>query len=179
MLLLTTWSEVIDAALPAWFDGLKLAAREVGGRQIQNRGTIGGNLVNASPAADGVPPLLSLGAEVELASRRGQRRLAIDEFILGPRRTALADDEILTAVLVPKPSRQAVSGFAKLGSRRYLVISLVMAAALIEHDEGRIVAARISIGACSTVAIRLNALEAALAGPPKSYKIGEMEKRNE
>ena len=64
----TTWREVMEAPLPPAFDGLKAAAREVGGVQIQNAGTVAGNLCNASPAADGVPPLLALGAQVELAS---------------------------------------------------------------------------------------------------------------
>src|SRR5215813_11955281 len=69
----TTWRDVIAAERPALFDGLKLAAREVGGAQIQNTGTVAGNLCNASPAADGIPPLLSLDATVELSSRSGIR----------------------------------------------------------------------------------------------------------
>ena len=73
---LTSWTAIAEASLPAQFYCLQAAAREVGGRQIQNRGTIGGNLCNASPAADGVPALLALGAEIELASRSGKRRLA-------------------------------------------------------------------------------------------------------
>src|SRR4249920_3004504 len=89
----TTWSELIETALPPLFDGLKQAAREVGGRQIQNAGTLAGNLCNASPAADGVPPLLALGAEVELAGRAGTRRLPLASFITGNRRTALRPGE--------------------------------------------------------------------------------------
>ena len=100
----TTWSEIIAAPLPRAFDALKAAAREVGSVQIQNRGTIAGNLCNASPAADGVPPLLALDAEVELVSSCGTRRLALADFILGNRRTALAPDEILSAILVPEPA---------------------------------------------------------------------------
>ena len=72
----TTWSEIARADLPPAFDALKAAAREVGAVQIQNRGTVAGNLCNASPAADGVPPLLALDAQVELVSRRGRRRIA-------------------------------------------------------------------------------------------------------
>src|SRR5690348_18284665 len=71
----TTWSDLIAAALPEWFDGAKSAAREVGGVQIQNAGTIAGNLCNASPAADGIPVFLTLDASVELASRDGRRVL--------------------------------------------------------------------------------------------------------
>src|SRR5262249_60124834 len=80
---LTTWTEVIRTPLPRCFDALKSAAREVGSVQIQNRGTVAGNLCNASPAADGVPPLLALDAEVELASSRGSRRLPLSEFLVG------------------------------------------------------------------------------------------------
>src|ERR1700730_10046852 len=86
----TTWSELLETDLPPLFDGLKQAAREVGGRQIQNAGTLAGNLCNASPAADGVPPLLALDAEVELAGRAGTRPLPASAFITRNRRTALA-----------------------------------------------------------------------------------------
>lgn len=164
---LTTWTEVIEAELPPLFDGLKLAAREVGGVQIQNRGTVGGNLCNASPAADGIPPLLSLDAEVELASRNGARRLNLAEFVQGNRRTARRADEILTAVHLPRPAHPAKGDFLKLGARKYLVISIVMAAGVLERSADRTVAAaRIAVGACSAAAQRLTGLEAALVGHP-------------
>src|SRR5271157_684736 len=126
-----TWSELVAADLPPAFDGLKAAAREIGSVQIQNRGTLAGNLCNASPAADGVPPLLALDAAVELASSNGTRRLDLAEFILGNRRTALRPGEILSAVLVSDAWNDARSAFLKLGARRYLVISIVMVAATI------------------------------------------------
>ena len=119
-----TWTDLVRAELPPAFDALKVAAREIGGLQIQNRGTIAGNLCNASPAADGVPPLLILEAEVEIASMRGLRRLPLSQFILGNRRTALASDEILTAIVAPAPSETMRSAFLKLGARRYLVYLL-------------------------------------------------------
>src|SRR5690606_23410725 len=99
-----TWTDVLAARLPPAFDALKLGAREVGSIQIQNVGTVAGNLCNASPAADGVPPLLALDAEVELRSHSGTRLLPLREFILGNRRTALAPAEMVTAVRVPKRS---------------------------------------------------------------------------
>lgn len=160
----TTWSALIETPLPPLFDGLKQAAREVGGRQIQNAGTLAGNLCNASPAADGVPPLLALGAEVELAGRAGARRLSLAAFITGNRRTVLAPGELLVAIHVPKPAQEARSAFLKLGARRYLVISIAMAAATLEIEAGRVAAARVAVGACSAVAQRLPALEQALAG---------------
>ena len=160
----TTWSEIIEAKLPPLFDGLKLAAREVGGVQIQNTGSVAGNLCNASPAADGVPALLALDATVELGSTKGVRQLPLNEFILGPRRTALRPGELVTAVLVPKPDTAAASHFLKLGARKYLVISIVMASAVIEHRSGKVVNARVAVGSCSPVALRLPALEAQLKG---------------
>jgi CO/xanthine dehydrogenase FAD-binding subunit len=162
---LTTWTDLAEAPLPAWFDAVKLAAREVGGVQIQNAGTVAGNLCNASPAADGIPPLLALGAEVELQSVAGARRLPLGEFVLGNRRTACRPDELVTAVLVPKWGDRARSTFLKLGARRYLVISIVMVAAVAELDvDGTIARAAIAVGACSAAAQRLALLERALAG---------------
>lgn len=159
----TTWSELMEAELPPLFDGLKQAAREVGGRQIQNAGTLAGNICNASPAADGVPPLLALDAEVEIAGAT-TRRLPLRQFIAGVRRTALAPGELVVALHVPRPRHDAESAFLKLGARRYLVISIAMAAATLEFEDGCIATARIAVGACSPVAERLPALEQALIG---------------
>src|SRR5947209_9550251 len=117
----TTWTKVLQTPLPQCFDALKSAAREIGCVQIQNRGTVAGNLCNASPAADGIPPLLALDAEVELASAAGKRRLRLDEFITGNRKTLRRSDEILAAVLVPRGIENASSTFLKLGARKYLV----------------------------------------------------------
>ncbi|MFI5022484.1 MAG: FAD binding domain-containing protein [Alphaproteobacteria bacterium] len=172
---LTSWSELIATALPPAFDGLKEAAREVGGVQIQNAGTLCGNVCNASPAADGVPPLLVLDAVVELASLGGARRVALADFVVGNRKTILRPDELVTALLVPEPSPLARSRFLKLGARSYLVISIVMAAALIEAGEdGRVASARVAVGACSAVARRLEALEGALVGRPLDARLGEV-----
>lgn len=161
---LTTWTELAEAALPPLFDGYRRAAREVGGRQVQNAGTLGGNLCNASPAADGTPNLLALDARVELTSAAGRRELAIPDFVLGNRRTARLPDEIVTALIVPKPATEARTAFAKLGARRYLVISIVMVAARLEVEGDRIAKAGIAVGACSAVPQRLPALEARLVG---------------
>ena len=161
----TTWTDLIEAELPACFDGLKLAAREVGGMQIQNMGTIAGNICNASPAADGVPPLLTLDARVELSGQAGVAELPLADFITGNRRTRRGADQLVTAVIVPKPADDSRGHFLKLGSRRYLVISIVMVAGVVALDARRRVAsARISVGSCSEVACRLFALEAKLVG---------------
>ena len=161
----TTWTDVLRADLPPAFDGLKQAAREVGSVQIQNCGTVAGNLCNASPAADGVPSLLTLDAEVELRSSGGVRYVGLPQFILGNRQTALQQGELLTAVLVPKTSTTGASAFVKLGARRYLVISIAMASVRLAADaEGKVETAAIAVGSCSAVAQRLHCLEQALLG---------------
>lgn len=162
---LTTWTEVIRTPLPRCFDALKSAAREVGSVQIQNRGTVAGNLCNASPAADGVPPLLALDAEVELASSAGKRRIPLARFVTGNRKTLRRGDEILAAVLVPRRMENAASAFLKLGARRYLVISISMVAVVVQPDDlGKIVEAHVAVGSCSATAQRLPDLERDLVG---------------
>ena len=160
-----TWSDLLATDLPPLFDGLKAAAREVGGRQIQNAGTLVGNLCNASPAADGVPPLLALDAELELASTGGTRRVRLRDFVLGNRKTACGPHELVVAVHVPAWAANARSSFLKLGHRKYLVISIVMVAASIAVDQaGNIARCGLAIGACSATAKRLSTLEASLVG---------------
>lgn len=170
---LTTWSEIIRAPLPRCFDALKAAAREIGSVQIQNRGTVAGNLCNASPAADGVPPLLALDSEVELISHSGLRRLPLREFITGNRKTQRRSDEILAAVLVPRELENAASVFLKLGARKYLVISISMVAVVLATGAGRITQARVAVGSCSAVARRLSGLEADLVGQRADVHFGD------
>lgn len=161
----TTWTDVIRAPLPPSFDALKSAAREVGSVQIQNRGTVAGNLCNASPAADSVPPLLALDAQVELTSTTGTRLIPMNEFIVGNRKTLMRSDEMLVAVIVPRELDEARSSFLKLGARRYLVISIAMVAAILKSDAaGRVSHARVAVGSCSVTARRLFDLERDLVG---------------
>lgn len=162
----TRWSEIKRLEVGAAFNALKAAAREVGSIQIQNRATIAGNLCNASPAADGVPPLLILDAAVELSSLRGVRRLPLSRFITGNRQTAIEPDELMTAIVVPRPSATSRSAFLKLGTRRYLVISIAMVAVLLDIADDRVADARIAVGACSAVAMRLPDAEQRLIGAP-------------
>ncbi len=171
----TSWSEIARADLPPAFTALKAAAREVGSVQIQNAGTIAGNLCNASPAADGVPPLLALEAEVELASIAGKRRLPLAAFITGNRRTERRREEILTAIVVRRRHESSRSAFLKLGARSYLVISIVMVAANLKRGaEGRIIHARVVVGAASAVALRLEALERKLETAPASVRASSL-----
>jgi CO/xanthine dehydrogenase FAD-binding subunit len=163
----TTWTELLAAPLPRGFDGLRAAAREIGGVQIQNQATVAGNICNASPAADGVAALLALDAELTLVSEKGLRTVSLADFVQGNRKTARQPDEILTTGRIPRRWENAASSFLKLGARRYLVISIVMAAAnLVVGPDRRIREAAIVVGSCSPKAVRLLELEMALAGTP-------------
>ena len=170
-----TWTDLIRAKLPLAFDALVAAAREVGSVQIQNAATVAGNLCTASPAADGAPPLLALGASVELASVAGTRTLPLEAFLVGPRATARRPDELVTALLVPPHRPRALSRFAKLGARRYLVISIASAAVTLELDgDGRIERAGVAVGSCAPTARRLPRLEAALLGRRPAEGLGAL-----
>ncbi len=172
---LTTWSQVVAAPLPRCFDALKSAARDIGGIQIQNRGTVAGNLCNASPAADSVPALLVLDAQIELASAAGKRQIPLADFIVGNRKTLRRPDEILTQVIVARGLDDAASSFLKLGARRYLVISIAMVAAVVKSDaSGSVAEARVAVGSCSAAARRLLALERALVGAPARIGLGAL-----
>lgn len=162
----TSWSEIAEADLPPALAGLQAAARQIGGRQVQNMATIGGNLCNASPAADGVPPLLTLEAEVELASLRGLRRMPLARFIEGPRQTARAADELVLALHLPDSALAGKGAFLKLGARSYLVISIAMVAVRLATDGRNVTDIALAVGACSAVAQRLSAVEKALIGKP-------------
>ncbi|MEW5991812.1 MAG: FAD binding domain-containing protein [Chloroflexota bacterium] len=174
----TTWTDLVERPLPACFDGLKRAARAVGGLQVQNRGTLAGNVCNASPAADGIPNLMALQASVRLRSVRGERDVPVGEFVTGNRTTRREPDELVTGLVVPDPAAAghglvATSTFRKLGARAYLVISIAMVAAVVVRDaQGRITSARLAVGACSPVARRLPGLEAELAGRPLRPGVG-------
>ncbi|MFL6621333.1 MAG: FAD binding domain-containing protein [Sulfurifustaceae bacterium] len=161
---LATWTEIIEAPLTRDLDCLKLAARGIGGPQIRNAGTIGGNVCNLSPSADGIPALLALDAGVELRSAAGTRTLALADF-LSDNHTALARNELICAIRVPKRSRAVRSTFVKLAARRYLAISIATVAVALElsHD-GVIVRAGIAVGGCSRSARRLSELERELIG---------------
>jgi CO/xanthine dehydrogenase FAD-binding subunit len=130
-----TYTRAIDelaAALP----GLALAARTVGSPQIRNRGTIGGNLGSASPAGDCHPPLLASGAEVELVSAAGNRRLPVEEFFTGPKQSALRPDELIAAVHLPAAT--GPQQFAKIGTRNAMVIAVCSFALALDPERHRV-----------------------------------------
>ena len=165
---LITWTQMLEADLPPAFDALKLAAREVGSVQIQNVATVVGNICNASPAADGLPPLLALNAEIEIRSIDNVRIVPLSDFVLGNRETVLKANEMVTAILIPRSVDRDCSNFIKLGARKYLVISIAMVAANISLDaNARIEQVKIAVGSCAAVAKRIPALEKSLVGLTK------------
>ena len=168
-----TWREILCARLPPGLRGLEEAARSFGSHQVRNRATMGGNLCSASPVADSVPVLLSAQAKVELASRRGTRRIPLSDFLVGRRRTCLARDELLVAIVVPV--RACSSGaFLKIGQRAAGVISIASASAVLSWSaKRRIRDARVAVGALSETATRLNDLETRLIGLPIDGMLGE------
>jgi N-methylhydantoinase B len=171
----TTWTDLLRADLPPLFDALKAAAREIGGVQIQNTGTLAGNLCNASPAADGTPVLMALDAQVVLRGATGERRVAATDFVLGSRRTACAPHELVVAIEVPARSVAARSSFLKLGGRRYLTISITMVGVVLDSDAGGVLThAAVAVGSCSARALRLPALEQRLVGKPAGAELADL-----
>jgi CO/xanthine dehydrogenase FAD-binding subunit len=139
-----TYAELMRDPLAGELPALAEASRTVGSPQIRNRGTIGGNLGTASPAGDALPPLLVEEAEIELASVRGTRRLPLGEFLVGPKRNALAEDELIAAVLV-HPSGQPQT-FMKVGPRNAMVIAVCSLALVADRERGELRAAYGSSG---------------------------------
>jgi CO/xanthine dehydrogenase FAD-binding subunit len=138
--------------------GLAIAARTVGSPQIRNRGTIGGNLGTASPAGDALPPLMASGAEVELASTQATRRIALRDFLVGPKNNALEDDELIASVIVPVA--RGPQQFSKIGTRNAMVIA-VAAFSLAFDVSGRSVGT--GIGSAGPVVLRATDAESFLA----------------
>ena len=146
---------------------LKQAAARLGNPLVRNRATVAGNLVNASPAADTAPPLIALGAEVELTSKTGTRRVPLDEFMVGVNKTLIQPDELLTALRWPAPSARSAAGFYKIGLRKADACSVINAAVMVVWDEnGHCQQARIAIGAAAPRPVRAREAEAALVGQP-------------
>jgi CO/xanthine dehydrogenase FAD-binding subunit len=130
-----TYTEAMEAPLAKAAPALAEASRTVGGPQIRNRGTIGGNLGTSSPAGDALPPLLVYGAELELASTRGSRTVPLVEFLVGPKRNTLEPDELIVAVRVRAEGPRQT--FMKVGPRNAMVIAVVSLALVVDEGEVR------------------------------------------
>jgi carbon-monoxide dehydrogenase medium subunit len=148
--------------------GLVEGAEVVGGHQIRNVGTVGGNIVNASPAADVVPVLLALDASVTCAGRAGERTLPLDEFLVGPGQTRRHPEEVLTTIRFPRLAARSATAFLKAGRRRAMEISVVCVAVrlTLDDDGTRCRAARIALGAVAPTTWRARAAERVLEGQP-------------
>lgn len=140
------------------------AAAQVGSPQIRNRGTVGGNVVNASPAADTVPALMALDAQVGIQGSGNQRVLDLADFFTGPGHTCLLPGELITALKVRTIQPNQGAAFLKFGKRKSLAISVTNGAVWIEVEDGKITAARIALGAVAPTAVRLYSVEDWLVG---------------
>ena len=157
-----TYTEAMESPLGETLPALAEAARTVGGPQIRNRGTIGGNLGTASPAGDALPPLLIGDAVVEVASLRGERELPLVEFLTGPKRNALAEDELITGVRVRVDGQPQT--FMKVGPRNAMVISVVSLALTVDRERDEV---RAAFGSAGPVPALVRAPLAERAGFPE------------
>jgi CO/xanthine dehydrogenase FAD-binding subunit len=162
---LTTYTDVRRSELLGrLFPMLGQAARETGGIAIQNRGTVGGNIANASPAADTPPALLVYNAEVELVSAEGTRRVPYAGFHTGYKQTVMRADELIAATILPKPREGTRHFYRKVGTRRAQAISKVCFAALAEVEGESLKEVRVALGSVAPVVLRCLRTEAALRG---------------
>jgi CO/xanthine dehydrogenase FAD-binding subunit len=129
-----TYAEVMRPPLRDLLPALAEAARTVGGPQIRNRGSIGGNLATASPAGDALPPLLVCGTDVQLVSVRGERWIPLPEFLLGPKRNALEADELIAGVRIATGAPESRQTFMKVGTRNAMVIAVVSLALAVDRE---------------------------------------------
>lgn len=171
----TTFTKLLESPLimnhfPVLINGLKV----LGSPPIRNMGTIGGNIVTASPAGDSLPPLYVLRAELELRTKDSSRRIPISNFIKGPGETALAPGEILTAIFVRKGPDLNLHHYEKVGQRKALAISIVSLAALLKISEDGIVEeARLAWGSVAPTVVTSTEIEAMLIGNRLSRQVLE------
>ena len=171
---LTTYADVRRSeVLGRHFPMLGQAARETGGIAIQNRGTVGGNIANASPAADTPPALLAYGASVELVSAGGTRLVPYAEFHTGYKRTVMRDDELIAAVVLPRPAEGARHFYRKVGTRRAQAISKVCFAALAWVEGGALGGVRVALGSVAPVVLRCRRTEGVLNGSRPGAELSE------
>jgi xanthine dehydrogenase small subunit len=171
----TSFSEIrSSAAMRAAFPILAEAAALVGGWQIQNRATLGGNMANASPAGDSLPALLALDAVVVAAGAGGLREIPYAGFHAGYRRTALQPGEIVVRVRLPWLPAGSVQAFRKVGTREAQAISKVVVALAGRVEDGRIADLRLAAGSVAATPVRLRAAEDAVRGLPPSPETADL-----
>jgi CO/xanthine dehydrogenase FAD-binding subunit len=164
---LTTYTEVQEhPILQKEFPMLCQAARETGGIAIQNRGTLGGNIVNASPAADSPPALLAYDAELQFVSKSGARRIPYSDFHTAYKQMDIHSGELLRAIRLPRNTSGVTHYFRKVGTRKAQAISKVCFAAIGRMQGEQIANARIALGSVAPIPLRCSRTEAALRGQP-------------
>jgi CO/xanthine dehydrogenase FAD-binding subunit len=162
---LTTYTDVqANSVLQSEFPMLCQAASETGGLAIQNRGTLGGNIINASPAADSPPALLAYNAEIELVSRGGSRWISYDEFHTGYKQMNLRADELLARIRLPRTTSGLTHYYRKVGTRKAQAIAKVCLAAVAQIKDGRVATMRIAVGSVAPIVLRCKQTEDAIRG---------------
>lgn len=175
---LTTYTQLIKSPLIREFlPSLVDSARTIGAVQIQNRGTIGGNIVNASPAGDTLPALSAFDAEIEVGSVRGVRRIGFNSFYTGYRKTVMEADEMVVAIRSRKLMAHEQSFFIKVGARRAQAISKIVMAVNIRTDGALIDSIKIALGSVAPTVIRATQTEALLTGQKLSPAIIERSRK--
>ena len=162
---LTTYTDVqANAVMQREFPMLCQAASETGGLAIQNRGTLGGNIVNASPAADSPPALLAYDAEIELVSRDGSRWISYDGFHTGYKQMNMRADELLARIRLPRNTSLLTHYYRKVGTRKAQAISKVCFAGVLRRDGARVAETRIALGSVAPIVLRAKQTEDAMRG---------------
>ena len=177
----TTFSELISSTIIAEeLPSLVQAARQIGGNQIQNSGTVGGNIANGSPAADIVPPLMSMGAVIELVSKRGKTTVSIDDYFTGFNQNVMAADQLIRKIIIPRPSNpvDTIAFFDKIGARKALTITKASVALSGKIVDNRFISVQIAMGSVAENVIKApKTAEILLAGvltPERLERAGEM-----
>lgn len=146
------------------FKLLAEASLSIGGAQVRNRGTIGGNIAFGSPAGDTIPALLALDAVLTLQSKKGKREVKIVDFFTGPGQTVMKSDEIIVNIEIGRASKAAASSFIKFGRRNAMAISVVSAGAYVELSDGHFKELRVALGSVAPMVVRASSCEEALRG---------------
>lgn len=161
----SAFSILHDSDVPTFFPGLAQALDLIGSTQIQGRCSAGGNLCNASPAADSIPALIANGAQCLITGPAGDHQMRVEDFVLGPGRNALKEGELLVALILPRPSSQTADAYLRLTPRTEMDIAVAgVGVSLTLDDDGICTAARVSIGAVAPTALLVEAAGVALVG---------------
>ena len=161
----SAFSILHDSDVPSFFPGFAEALDLIGSTQIQGRCSAGGNLCNASPAADSIPALIANGAQCLITGPAGDHQMRVEDFVLGPGKNALKEGELLVALILPRPSSQTADAYLRLTQRTEMDIAVAgVGVSLTLDGEGTCTAARVSIGAVAPTALLVEAAGAALVG---------------